>query len=227
MTSEIKEQANRENAKLSTGPRSAYGKAVSSRNAVRHGLLSPSPTLPFFEKDRDWRIYRAGILQSLQPVGLFEMELVERVALLGWRLRRVVRLEKELAAFSYRKNTGSTLISSAHSQPERNSKLHDFWTNVKPEERDVIRRFLEAARSGEQGKEAEERRLQEVRFLRSARPREVAGAWSEALEKIVRYEAHLERCLFRTVHELERRQALRQGRTVGVPVAVDVALGIS
>lgn len=38
--SEAKLQANRANAKKSTGPRSAHGKAWSRRNALRHGLTS-------------------------------------------------------------------------------------------------------------------------------------------------------------------------------------------
>ena len=39
-TSPNKIEANRRNAKKSTGPRSAAGKAKSSRNAVKHGLLA-------------------------------------------------------------------------------------------------------------------------------------------------------------------------------------------
>ena len=38
MTSEAKAAANRRNAKRSTGPRTASGKARASRNAFRHGL---------------------------------------------------------------------------------------------------------------------------------------------------------------------------------------------
>src|SRR5262245_37821883 len=41
MTSEAKIAANRRNAQRSTGPRSAAGKARSSRNAIRHGLAIP------------------------------------------------------------------------------------------------------------------------------------------------------------------------------------------
>lgn len=37
------------------------------------------------------------------------------------------------------------------------------------------------------------------------------------LEQVVRYEAHLERCLFRTLHELERRQSRRAGMPVVPP----------
>jgi hypothetical protein len=41
MTSERKLRANRENAKRSTGPKTAAGKARSARNARRHGLSVP------------------------------------------------------------------------------------------------------------------------------------------------------------------------------------------
>jgi hypothetical protein len=38
MTSDRQIEANRRNAKLSTGPKTGQGKAASSRNALRHGL---------------------------------------------------------------------------------------------------------------------------------------------------------------------------------------------
>jgi hypothetical protein len=38
MTSDRQIEANRRNAKFSTGPRTKQGKAASSRNALRHGL---------------------------------------------------------------------------------------------------------------------------------------------------------------------------------------------
>jgi hypothetical protein len=44
MTSEAKAAANRRNAKRSTGPRTASGKARASRNAFRHGLSIPIRT---------------------------------------------------------------------------------------------------------------------------------------------------------------------------------------
>jgi hypothetical protein len=44
------------------------------------------------------------------------------------------------------------------------------------------------------------------------------------LEKLSRYETTLERSLFKALHELERRQAARDGQTVPLPVAVDVNL---
>ena len=44
--SERKLQANRANAKRSTGPRTEAGKAASRRNALKHGILSRSVDLP-------------------------------------------------------------------------------------------------------------------------------------------------------------------------------------
>jgi hypothetical protein len=46
---------------------------------------------------------------------------------------------------------------------------------------------------------------------------------SEDLTKISRYEAHLERCLYRALHELQRLQAARVG-LLAPPLAVDVTL---
>jgi hypothetical protein len=51
MTSEHKIAANRSNAKKSTGPRSSAGRAVSRRNALRHGLAVAIGNDPAFGAD--------------------------------------------------------------------------------------------------------------------------------------------------------------------------------
>jgi hypothetical protein len=53
MTSERKIAANRNNAKKSTGPRSEAGRAVSRRNARRHGLATGIGSDPAFRDDID------------------------------------------------------------------------------------------------------------------------------------------------------------------------------
>ncbi len=50
------------------------------------------------EKVEDWEEHRTGILESLQPEGHLEEVLAERVALLAWRLHRVIRYETESIA---------------------------------------------------------------------------------------------------------------------------------
>src|SRR5437764_13863729 len=75
------------------GPKTEAGKAVSSRNALRHGLLSESPLAAPFESAAEWLAHRQAILDDLRPSGQAEACLAERAALLLWRLRRVACAE--------------------------------------------------------------------------------------------------------------------------------------
>jgi hypothetical protein len=80
------------------GPATQEGKEVVKWNAVQHGIRSPAPVVPGVEKHEDWEEHRDGILESLSPEGHLETVLAERVALLSWRLHRVVRYETESIA---------------------------------------------------------------------------------------------------------------------------------
>jgi hypothetical protein len=64
-------------------------------NAVRHGALSETPVLPLVEREEDWQEHRQRIFDALRPRDGLEENLVERVAVLFWRLRRVIRYERE------------------------------------------------------------------------------------------------------------------------------------
>ncbi|MBM3983697.1 MAG: hypothetical protein FJ304_26190 [Planctomycetes bacterium] len=92
MTTLAKVETGTEPAKRATGPKTARGKAVTKLNAVSHGLRSLAPVLPD-ECHEDWTAHRAGTVAALAALGTLETELAERVALLLWRLRRVVRYE--------------------------------------------------------------------------------------------------------------------------------------
>ena len=46
MTTQKQRQANRRNAKKSTGPKTPGGKLMSSKNAITYGIFSTSPLLP-------------------------------------------------------------------------------------------------------------------------------------------------------------------------------------
>src|SRR5262249_51354821 len=88
---------NRHNSEQSTGPRTTEGKAVVSRNATKHGIFASMPVIPG-ECSQTWEAHRAGVVESLAPVGLLEMNLAERAALLLWRLQRLARFEAETVA---------------------------------------------------------------------------------------------------------------------------------
>jgi hypothetical protein len=92
MTTPTQTDANRQNASLSTGPKTPNGKARSSRNAVRHGFRSELAVLPFEQADA-WEQHRDGVVRSLAPVGTLEEALAFRVALCLWRLQRVAVYE--------------------------------------------------------------------------------------------------------------------------------------
>ena len=98
MVSRKQLEANRGNAKKSTGPKSDAGKAIAKLNAVKHGGLSPLPVLPEVELPDAWEAHLAGTLASLAPVGHLETVLAERVALILWRMDRVARYEREVTA---------------------------------------------------------------------------------------------------------------------------------
>jgi hypothetical protein len=80
------------------GPVTQEGKEVVRWNATQHGIRSLAPVVPGVEKEADWEEHRDGILESLQPEGHLELVLAGRVALLSWRLHRVIRYETESIA---------------------------------------------------------------------------------------------------------------------------------
>ena len=93
--SENKIEANRENAKKSTGPRTAEGKSRSSRNATRHGLTSQRLIVRDDEQDEFFNFHKQ-LRQRIKPVGATEEEVFRQLLRSAWNLRRIERLEDEL-----------------------------------------------------------------------------------------------------------------------------------
>ena len=102
MTTQKQIEANRQNSRGSTGPKTRTGKAESKMNAMKHGLLAADLVV----RDED-PVEFAGVLENLvdelQPQGPLEEQLVERVAACMWRLRRLYRVEAEI--FTYERLT--------------------------------------------------------------------------------------------------------------------------
>jgi len=92
MSTEKKAESNRKNAQKSTGPKSAEGKAVVSRNALTHGLLSRHLIIEG-ESQEEFSELIQLLAEEYQPMGLVEHALVERVGIALWRQRRLVRAE--------------------------------------------------------------------------------------------------------------------------------------
>gem|GEM_PF-1091042 len=92
MSTELQTQANRENAKLSCGPKSEAGKAMSALNNTRHGLTGAFRVLPI-ESQEEFDQLLATLRAEHKPETFTETTLVEDMAQHHWLRRRALNLE--------------------------------------------------------------------------------------------------------------------------------------
>jgi hypothetical protein len=89
--SEKKLRANRENAKKSTGPKTWAGKLAVRRNALKHGLRSNTLNLQPDECEVFFNDLLLSIKTTGEPKTIQEEWLLEEIAGLWWKLRRVIQ----------------------------------------------------------------------------------------------------------------------------------------
>jgi hypothetical protein len=87
--------ANRLNARKSTGPRSDEGKAASRFNALKHAASARSMVIPG-EDETTLAELAAAWHEQFEPVGPEETLLVEKIVAADWMQRRMSRLEAEV-----------------------------------------------------------------------------------------------------------------------------------
>ncbi len=115
MATEKQIQANRANAKRSTGPTTEKGKQASSQNALRHGLLSScvvlkAESVPVFDELMN------SLIEEFQPRGENELALLESMAVARWKLTRNWTLHTallELETVKQDPNVGSDPVITA------------------------------------------------------------------------------------------------------------------
>jgi hypothetical protein len=95
MTSLRQIEANRRNARKSTGPTTEEGKQRSRCNAVRHGLTAET-VIGALEDAEDYKAFEAAVIADYDAQSAVERELVLRLASLLWRLRRATTMETGL-----------------------------------------------------------------------------------------------------------------------------------
>jgi len=94
-------EANRRNAQKSTGPKTARGKLISSRNAVKHGLYAKdliidSPALT--EQKEEWDKLIKSLDDQFLPISDFEERLIHDIAKHLWLSRRAIDAENKYIA---------------------------------------------------------------------------------------------------------------------------------
>jgi hypothetical protein len=95
MTSFRQIEANRRNARRSTGPITEEGKQRSRCNAIRHGLTAET-VIGALEDAEDYLAFEAAVIADYDAQSAVERELVLRLASLLWRLRRATTMETGL-----------------------------------------------------------------------------------------------------------------------------------
>jgi len=112
----IKIEANRKNAKRSTGPRTERGKSNAKFNAVTLGLFAKHVVIPICDghgSEKEFQTLLDGLHQDFQPVGHYEEWLVVKIAECMWRLRRATRCEsgsvREATLWAGYRDYGDTL----------------------------------------------------------------------------------------------------------------------
>ena len=150
----------------------------------------------------------------MQPIGVLEDLLVDRITLALWRLRRLGRVEAGIFALE--------LYGQRLERARREAS-----TYVK----DSIQDLMDSATTTVTDEKKHEEALAKVREMEAAPDSETAtlgrtfvrdAETANAFSKLSRYETTIERGLYKALHELERRQAGRLGGNVPAPLAVDV-----
>lgn len=208
-------KANRQNGGKSKGPATPEGKAVSSANAWKHGLLCRDVVGPA-EDPAAFEALQERLHAELKPVGQLEEDLVSRIAAQAWRLRRVERIEAGLCTWLYY-DVLATRVK------EKAKTFTEDLDNLEPTVLVTNRKRYQAATVEQRKHEAMQQ--SETATLGAAFIEDASKV--NAFSKLARYEAAIERSLHRNLHELQRLQAARQGQPVAPPVAVDIDIDIS
>jgi hypothetical protein len=95
MPTQLKSDTARANGAKSHGPKTAAGRAKSSRNATKHGL-SRNPVVLECENDDDFQALHDRQMAIHQPATPAEMDLVDQMIAARWRILRLQSIETEI-----------------------------------------------------------------------------------------------------------------------------------
>ena len=94
-------ESNRRNAKKSTGPRTEAGKRRAALNALKYGYYNGPHTMEqtmllLGEDPHEFHAFRDSLIASRQPADAVEQMLLEDIAMLAWKKRRLNRAQQGL-----------------------------------------------------------------------------------------------------------------------------------
>ncbi|MEX2160004.1 MAG: hypothetical protein WEB04_11440 [Dehalococcoidia bacterium] len=173
------------------GPRTPEGKAISSKNAAKHGLRSPHPfIIQGVESPEEWDEFKFGVIESWQPAGMQELELAINIAFGYWKLRRCRLYENTLITGQVREEEDALFYPDDDEDEDGDEDEDDDEDRSAPEDRPPAEVDPEDL--------AYHQRLQLI-------PADLS------IDLQLRYEAHVRRTLSSDIHTLEVLQARRRG----------------
>ena len=177
------------------GPKTAKGKARSSRNAVKHALSGPHPfIIEDLESPEEWEDFKLGIIESWQPVGMHELELAVNIAYGHWKLRRCRVYENRVLSMEVAEVEGELQQEAAYDDEEDDNEDEDDGTLREPDPLPEI---------------------DPERLVRHQELRIIPNGWG--IDRMLRYEAFVRKALAQDMRELEVQQGRRRG--VQAPLA--------
>jgi hypothetical protein len=126
-TSQKQIDANRHNAKKSTGPKTPAGLAASKMNALKHGILSREVVVHgrcIKESQAEFDALHQRFWEHLNPVGPLEEMLLDQILTTYWRSRRPIKAE-----------SGEILLSVDAGETKRapEARTSPGWWEAQPE----------------------------------------------------------------------------------------------
>lgn len=95
MPTNLQIETARSNGANSHGPATPDGRAISSRNSLRHGLRAKSILIPG-ESRHEFQTLLDDYVDQFQPQGPVQFDLVQTMAIARWRLNRLLAIEAAL-----------------------------------------------------------------------------------------------------------------------------------
>ena len=197
--SAAKLKANRKNARRSTGPKTEAGKNHSRQNALKHGVLASALLVKKgggAEDASEFEELLSSLNRDLAPVGRLEEMMVEKIAVCWWRQKRALRYE----ALMIRRASGD---DSPELCQERELALYSMIHGLRPES--VAEAIVKI-----------DSQLDQV-IYHFGLPK---GA---EMNRILRYEASIQRQLAHAINQLERLQRARKGEHVPAPITLQIS----
>ena len=205
MTTDKQRKANMANSKASTGPTTPAGKAKVRDNALKHGLWAARAVLPD-EDPEAFEALRQSMIEQFKPVFPLEAELVEEVATVLWRLRRIPQIEAGILELQHNVEQVDAAKEAVRAEAPQRVVLDALQGAESP--------ALVAAQTRLRAAKARTKdglTMSAAGFLRDA-------VSDNAVEKVGRHEARLQNRLTRLLSALADLQA---GRVEGIIVEND------